>query len=116
MTSVTQQNKNLGFFSQAQPLALSSIQESDSIVRTSNSQIIVIGGLMKEGATDEDARVPVFGDIPFFGNLFKHKKVSRIRRELVILLRPTIVDSGKVWTNAIEESQERIRKNRGVAP
>ncbi|HLE94600.1 MAG TPA: pilus (MSHA type) biogenesis protein MshL, partial [Sulfuricaulis sp.] len=69
--------------------ALSSVQESDNIVRATSGQIIVIGGLMKEASTDDNASVPILGDIPLIGNLFKHKKVTRIKRELVILLKPT---------------------------
>lgn len=92
--------------------ALSSVQESDNIVRATSGQIIVIGGLMKEASTDDNASVPVLGDIPLIGNLFKHKKVTRIKRELVILLKPTIINMGQDWSDAAGESQERIRKIR----
>ncbi|MCR4301314.1 MAG: hypothetical protein NUV51_06860, partial [Sulfuricaulis sp.] len=92
--------------------ALSSVQESDNIVRASSGQIIVIGGLMKEASTDDNASVPILGDIPLIGNLFRHKKVTRIKRELVILLKPTIINVGQDWSDAAGESQERIRKIR----
>ena len=92
--------------------ALSSVQESDNIVRALSGQIIVIGGLMKEASTDDNASVPLLGDIPLIGNLFKHKKVTRIKRELVILLKPTIINNGQDWNDAAGESQERIRKLR----
>ena len=94
------------------PLASSSIQESDNVVRAFNGQIIVIGGLMKEGTNDQDASIPFLGDIPIIGNAFKHKRVARIKRELVILLKPTIVDTAQVWESAIQESQGRIQKLR----
>jgi MSHA biogenesis protein MshL len=92
--------------------ASSSVQESDNIVRATSGQIIVIGGLMKEGSTDDNASVPILGDIPLVGNLFKHKKVTRIKRELVILLKPTTINNGQDWSDAAGESQERIRKIR----
>jgi len=92
------------------PLASSSIQESDNVVRALNGQIIVIGGLMKEGSSDQDASIPFLGDIPLLGNAFKHKRVSRIKKELVILLKPTIVDANLVWESAIQDSQGRIQK------
>lgn len=94
------------------PLALSSIQESDNIVRARSGQIIIIGGLMKEASTDEDASVPVLADVPLIGNLFKHKKVSRIKRELVILLKPTSINLSQDWDDAVGETHERIRKIR----
>jgi MSHA biogenesis protein MshL len=92
--------------------ASSSVQESDNIVRATSGQIIVIGGLMKEASTDDNASVPFLGDIPIVGNLFKHKKVTRIKRELVILLKPTVINSGQDWSDSAGESQERIRKIR----
>jgi MSHA biogenesis protein MshL len=92
--------------------ASSSVQESDNIVRSTSGQIIVIGGLMKEASTEDNASVPVLGDIPLIGNLFKHKKVTRIKRELVILLKPTMINVGQDWNDAAGESQERIRKIR----
>ncbi len=92
--------------------ASSSVQESDNIVRSTSGQIIVIGGLMKEASTDDNASVPLLGDIPLIGNLFKHKKVTRIKRELVILLKPTIITTGQDWSDAADESHERIKKIR----
>lgn len=94
------------------PTAFSTIQESDNVVRAQSGQFVVIGGLMKEGSTDENAAVPLLGDIPLLGNLFKHKKVTRIKKELVILLKPTIINTAQDWGDAAGESQERIRKIR----
>ncbi|MBI3547209.1 MAG: pilus (MSHA type) biogenesis protein MshL [Gammaproteobacteria bacterium] len=98
--------------SQTISTALSSVQESDNIVRSTSGQIVVIGGLMKEASTDDNASVPVLGDIPILGNLFKHKKVTRIKRELVILLKPTIITTGQDWSDAAGESQQRVKKIR----
>ncbi len=98
--------------SQTISTALSSVQESDNIVRATSGQIVVIGGLMKEASTDDNASVPLLGDIPILGNLFKHKKVTRIKRELVILLKPTMINTGQDWGDAAGESQERVKKIR----
>lgn len=94
------------------PLALSTIQESDNIVRAQSGQIIVIGGLMKEAVTDEDASVPVLADVPLVGNLFKHKRLNRIKKELVILLKPTSINLSQDWNDAVGESHERMKKIR----
>ena len=90
------------------PLALSTVQETDNIVRSQNGQIIVIGGLMKEATTDENVSVPLLGDIPIIGHLFKHKRVTRIKKELVILLKPSIIHVSGDWADSIEESQKRL--------
>lgn len=111
ISQVSEQNKTLRISGEdySLPSALSSIQESDNIVRAASGQIIVIGGLMKEGSTDEDSSVPLLGDIPLLGNLFKHKSVSRIKKELVILLKPTVINSAETWGDMANETQKRIR-------
>ena len=91
------------------PLAASTIQESDNIVRAGSGQIIVIGGLMREGVTDDNASVPLLGDIPIIGHLFRHKRITRIKNELVILLKPTVVE-GPAWSDHVQEAHDRIRQ------
>ena len=98
-----------GLSAQQLSTARSSVQESDSIVRAQSGQIIVIGGLMKEATLDESTSVPVLGDIPILGNLFKQRKITRIKKELIILLKPTIITSGQEWGVAAKDAQERMR-------
>ena len=114
VSTVIQQTKTFrisGLSTELQ-LPLSSIQESDNIVRARSGQIIIIGGLMKEASTDEDASIPILADVPLIGSLFKHKKVSRIKRELVILLKPTSINLGQDWDDAVGETHERMKKIR----
>lgn len=110
VSQVVQKTQTFSVYSQTYslPLASSSIQESDDIVRAHSGQIIVIGGLMKEGTTKENASVPILGDIPILGNLFQHKKITRIKSELVILLKPTVVEGADTWTRAVGDSQRSI--------
>ncbi len=116
VSEVTEQTKNFVVSGDdfSLPLAVSAIQESDNIVRAKSGQIIIIGGLMKEGVTDQNARVPLLGDVPVIGRLFRHKKITRIKRELVILLRPTVINVSQDWADAIEESQDRLEKIRAA--
>ncbi len=90
------------------PLAASTIRESDSVVRAQNGQIIVIGGLMQNSASDDNASVPFFGDIPLLGHALNQKQQRGRKSELVILLRPIVVDPN-TGRAAIEESLERVR-------
>ncbi len=114
VSSVTQRDKNFSVSGSAfnLPLALSTIQESDNVVRAQSGQIIIIGGLMKEGTTDENVSVPILGDIPILGNLFRHKKVTRVKKELIILLKPTVIEAGQDWNDALRDSQDRVKKIR----
>jgi MSHA biogenesis protein MshL len=90
------------------PLARSTIRESDSIIRAQSGQIVVIGGLMQDTIDDRDAKTPAAGDVPFFGNLFKHKARSKTKSELIILLRPVVIDSPRRWAEAINDSRHNF--------
>ncbi len=115
VSQVTQVNQQFSVSGQAfnLPLASSSIQESDSVVRAHSGQVIVIGGLMKEGATNNNAQIPFLGNIPLLGNLFKDKKVVRVKKELVILLKPTVVDLNAPWGRELSQAQRRIARITG---
>ena len=56
-----------------------------------NGQSIIIGGLVKDNKDITTRKVPFFGDIPFIGNLFKHRNVTNDKTTLVIMLTPYIV-------------------------
>ncbi len=74
------------------PLATSSINETDSIVRVHNGHIVAIGGLMTQGATRDSNGVPGLSDVPVMGALFRQRSSSDSKHELVILIRPTIIE------------------------
>jgi MSHA biogenesis protein MshL len=86
------------------PLALSSIRESDSIVRAVSGQVIVIGGLMQTQISQQQAGIPLLQEIPLLGALFRHEKESSVKSELVILLRPIVIDSASQWRSLIQNS------------
>ena len=90
------------------PLASSTISESDTIVRVSNTNIVAIGGLMKETTTRESSGVPVLGTLPVVGNLFSSKSRSVTKSELVILLKPTVIENDATWRQDILDTKERI--------
>ncbi|MFL6648400.1 MAG: pilus (MSHA type) biogenesis protein MshL [Sulfurifustaceae bacterium] len=114
VSSITQKDKAFNVFGQpfTLPLASSTIQESDKVVRAQSTQIIVIGGLMREASTDDNASVPLLGDIPIVGNLFKQRRITRVKRELVILLKPTIVNTGTEWAGEVQDAQDRMKRIR----
>jgi MSHA biogenesis protein MshL len=71
---------------------VSQIRESDSVVRAHSGQVIVIGGLMRETRQRDDYKTPFLGDVPGLGHLFKSKRDLSSTVELVLLLRPVVVD------------------------
>jgi MSHA biogenesis protein MshL len=94
----------------ALPLASSDVRESDNIVHVRSGQMVVIGGLMSEIKQDLDGGVPFLKDIPGVGAAFKHKKKVSIKTELVILLKPVLVDGGLKWDSVKDNFDETIRE------
>ncbi|MDD2760255.1 MAG: pilus (MSHA type) biogenesis protein MshL [Methylomonas sp.] len=92
------------------PMALNTVRESDSIVHAENGQIIVIGGLMQDSRDETKQGVSLLTQIPYLGNVFRENKGRGRKSELVILLKPTIINDGSDWKAPIEESRERMQK------
>ena len=53
---------------------------------------IVIGGLIQETTSEDERKVPLLGDIPALGALFRSKQTAKEKKELVIFLTPTLVE------------------------
>jgi len=92
------------------PLASSTVRESDSVIRAQNGQIVVIGGLMQNKTRDEQASVPLLGDIPVLGALFRHTRQATSKSELVILLKPTVVEGNEQWSRELRRSSAAYRQ------
>ena len=91
------------------PLAKSSIRESDTVVQANNGDIVVIGGLMKTDKQEIVSKVPLLGDIPWVGEAFTNRRESTKKVELVILLKPTVVEKD-TWQNELQRSSELLDK------
>ena len=110
VSAVTTVNKTLnlgtgtaGMGSYTLPMASSSVSETDSIVRARDGQIVAIGGLMRQDSTNSESGLPGLSK-SVFGQT---SKVSN-KRELVILIKPTVVDTDRDWSEDIARSRERI--------
>ena len=86
------------------PLASSSVSETDSIVRARDGQIVAIGGLMRQATFDDQSGLPGLPKM-IFGQTSK----STQKRELVILIKPTVINSDSDWSNDIARSRDRIK-------
>lgn len=109
---VTERNKiiNLGTLGTFQlPLASSSINETDSIVRVRDGNIVALGGLMEYIQADDGGKVPGVGDVPGVNALFRQGKKGLQKREIVVLLKPTVIHGDKQWEQDIVDTRERLR-------
>lgn len=95
------------------PLALSTIRETDSVIKARNGQIVVIGGLIQNISRETNSSVPILGDIPLLGELFKQKRYQQRKSELVILLRP-VISSDEVFEKQIRNSRKRFGEFRDI--
>jgi general secretion pathway protein D len=62
-----------------------------STILAENGQVIVLGGLIQDDVTEADSKVPLLGDLPLIGRLFRSTKETRIKRNLMVFLRPTVI-------------------------
>ncbi|WP_322406840.1 pilus (MSHA type) biogenesis protein MshL [Idiomarina sp. PL1-037] len=91
------------------PLAKSNIRESDTIVKARNGEIVVLGGLMQTTNSEEVGKVPLLGDIPLLGELFTNRRNRQEKKELVILLKPTVVGVD-TWRDELKRSRELLQE------
>jgi MSHA biogenesis protein MshL len=106
----TQEQEKIVTLNQEQfvlPLAQSNIRESDTVIRAKSGEIVVIGGLMQSIITETESKTPLLGDIPIFGNLFKNKRKSEVKKELVILIKPTVVGKD-TWKQELRRSRDQM--------
>ncbi len=67
-------------------------RQTSTVVKTKSGQTIVISGLIQEETSQQNSKVPIMGDIPLLGNLFKYKSKNRRKSELVIVLTPHLIN------------------------
>ncbi len=112
VSSVTERRKlidlgALGSFTL--PLASSDVNETDTIVRVQDGIIVAIGGLMRQQSTTQNSQVPGVGNVPGIGEAFRQRDIRNTKRELVILLKPTIIHGDRNWQQDLTETRDRIR-------
>ena len=110
ISEVRDQQKEIrvGDIEQTLPLAQSTVRESDTVVHALSGQVVVIGGLMQERFVDDTADTPLGRAAPFLRYFTAHKRQLTTRSELIILLRPIVVDSGQKWAGVIRDSQRNL--------
>ncbi len=89
-------------------------------VMAGDNQIVVLGGLIKDDVQDASQKVPILGDIPFLGRLFRTDAVSVTKTNLLIFIRPTIIrddadlDGASADKYRYIRDQQLLRKERGL--
>lgn len=91
------------------PMARSSVRESDTIIRAKSGEIVIIGGLIETRKVDSESKIPLLGDIPWVGELFKSKRQKTEKKELVILLKPIVIGQD-TWKNQLKDARALLKQ------
>lgn len=95
------------------------IRLTDAVTRTrrikttvlvEDQQILVLGGLIQDELQQSTAKVPFLGDIPYLGALFRNEHSTDVKTNLMVFLRPQIIDDERGSDFVTEESYDIIRK------
>ncbi|QJC58043.1 Type II secretion system protein D [Polaromonas vacuolata] len=105
VTTVTEKNRQIDLGNGGSynlPLASSSVNETDTMVKIIDGNIVAIGGLMQIQSSRQSSGLPGSGDNTLLANLFGNRVNSGRKKEVVVLIKPTIIRTAEDW-----ESQTR---------
>ena len=81
----------------------------DSTVLVDDGKIVVLGGLLKDDASITEDKVPVLGDLPGIGVLFRYDKKTRTKTNLMVFLRPTVLRDEAASSAVTQSRMNQIR-------
>jgi MSHA biogenesis protein MshL len=91
------------------PLATNNINETDSIVRVTDGNIVAIGGLMRDQQSTSGSGLPGVRDVPVAGAFFGDRNNYRKKSELVFLIKPTVIKGDSDWRDDLDRVQARLK-------
>jgi MSHA biogenesis protein MshL len=91
------------------PLAKSSVSEADTVVRVTDGNIVALGGLMSVDLQDTRGGLPGSGNSAI-GNFFRNANTSLAKQEMVILLKPTVVQGARSLDDDLEQTRSRFEE------
>ncbi|MEC8380596.1 MAG: type II secretion system secretin GspD, partial [Myxococcota bacterium] len=93
---------------------ITSKRSADTTVVVKDNQTIVIGGLIGSTDTEVETKIPILGDIPVLGRLFRGKRISQRKSNMLIFLTPHVIDDEadleEVYQVKVAQRQEFIRR------
>ncbi len=117
VTSVTEKTKqiDLGTIGNYRlPLASSSVNETDTVVRVTDGNIVAIGGLMQMQSSRRNSGIPGTAENPITRHLFGNNENAARKKELIVLIKPTIIRNVEDWPQTTAASDEVPGEKRRV--
>jgi MSHA biogenesis protein MshL len=118
LTTVTEKTKQIDLGTVGNyrlPLASSSVNETDTLVRIQDGRIVAIGGLMQMESARNVSGLPGTGSSAFLSTMFGNKSATARKKEVIVLIKPTIIRTAADWeaqtqrTHAILDSIDASR-------
>lgn len=78
-------------------------------VTVNDGQTVILGGIYEISSTNDLAKVPFLGDIPFLGNLFKNTNKQDKKVELVIMITPHVINDSDL--DALDQDRQPLKLN-----
>jgi len=113
VTTVTEKTKQIDLGSAGNyqlPLASSSMNESDTLVRIQDGNIVAIGGLMQIESSRKSSGLPGTRDLGFFSNLLGNKDNSGRKKEVVVLIKPSIIRTAQDWEAQTQRTRDALNE------
>ena len=85
-------------------------RKNQTKVLAQDNRVVVLGGLIKDDVQEGNQKVPLLGDIPFLGRLFRSDAVQVTKTNLLIFIRPTIIRDDEQLAGATAEKYRYIRE------
>ncbi|XGC82179.1 type II secretion system secretin GspD [Bdellovibrio bacteriovorus] len=105
------------FQDSTQPLASRNIK---TVINVNDGDTAVLGGLMKEQDVESVTKVPLLGDIPILGWLFKSRTIVKDKTNMVVFLTPKIIrnntDTNSITSKKLDERIEFVKSQGGIDP
>lgn len=81
----------------------------ESTVLIEEGQIIVLGGLIQDSVSNGEDKVPLLGDIPLLGNLFRHETRQHTKTNLMVFIRPYVMRDSQASQGLTQDRYEYLR-------
>lgn len=95
------------------PLPANSTNETDTVVRVTDGNIVAIGGLMQHQSQGSRSGMPGSTRLPLISNLLGNQADTSSKREIVVLIKPTIIRSSEDWREQAREARARLEEYGG---
>ncbi|MGO8928746.1 MAG: type II secretion system protein GspD [Limisphaerales bacterium] len=90
------------------------IRSADTVAVTPDGLTVVIGGMMQTSKSKTDTKIPLLGDLPLLGNLFKRTQISDSKTELIIFLTPHVVAAPTELAALTAKERQRSDASKGL--